>query len=276
MRISYLSIFVSVLLLCVVGKASSQASPDLAVSPRNYDWGVISNTGQAMSHESIVTNNSQYVLNLTKTGLVTGKDFSITGDTCGATLGPSQACQITATPSTESMGSHSDDVALSDSNNQTLSIGLSAIVELENGFGWGTNSSGQVGDGQIADSLTVTALSGGIRFQEMSAGANVSCGLNYHGTPFCWGSGGDGALGNGTNTSSLTPVAVSGNYTFSWISVGASHACGIITCGATLCWGNNSSGQLGTGAPCHPQYRSVRPAPGPSTPSLPETRLPAE
>ena len=231
---------------CIDDKAWPQAQPDLVASPSNYDWGVISITSQATSEVFTITNNTQSNLNLTSAALTSGKDFSISSNTCSEALEPSNSCQIAVTPGTIDMGSYSDALTISDNNNQTLSIGVHSIVELANGFGWGANNAGQVGDGQTEQMFTpVTAISGGIRFINMSAGDQTSCGLNYNGTPFCWGEGGGGQLGNGTYSISSTPTAVSGNYALSQISVGSGHVCGITNKGSAICWGGNTQGELG-------------------------------
>jgi len=79
-------------------------------------------------------------------------------------------------------------------------------------------------------------------FLSLSAGRNVSCGINTASTAFCWGRAEYGALGIGTNTGELTSLArairtpVAG-YVFSQISVGNYFACGLTTGRNLLCWG---------------------------------------
>lgn len=79
-------------------------------------------------------------------------------------------------------------------------------------------------------------------FLSLSAGRNVSCGINTASTAFCWGRAEYGALGIGTNTGELTSLArairtpVAG-YVFSQVSVGNYFACGLTASRNLLCWG---------------------------------------
>jgi alpha-tubulin suppressor-like RCC1 family protein len=127
---------------------------------------------------------------------------------------------------------------------------------------WGDNTFGNLGDGTTtgpqqcagflgqpgpACSTTPVAVSGGLTFQEVSSGANFTCGLTTSGIAYCWGANNSGELGNGTTTSSTRPVAVSGGLTFASLSAGLYSACGVTTAGAAYCWGDNNTGELGDG-----------------------------
>jgi hypothetical protein len=80
---------------------------------------------------------------------------------------------------------------------------------------WGTNFSGQLGDGTTADSnipVQVTGLTQGaiaVAVSEHGSNLGSSCALLETGEIKCWGSGARGALGNGANADSSTPVTVS-------------------------------------------------------------------
>ncbi|MGK5089948.1 hypothetical protein WDW86_20550 [Bdellovibrionota bacterium FG-2] len=117
---------------------------------------------------------------------------------------------------------------------------------------WGQNSSGQLGNGLLANSQTpvqVTGLTSGV--QALTAGENHTCAL-VHGAAQCWGANSQGQLGNATTTDSLTPVTVRNvANSASLASVGAlsvrgSHSC-VVSNGAAFCFGDNSMGQLGNG-----------------------------
>ena len=76
---------------------------------------------------------------------------------------------------------------------------------------WGRNDVGQLGDGStIIRGLTPVAVSGGLSFQSLSAGAgsNHTCGVTSGGVAYCWGGNSFGALGDGSQTEQNTPVAV--------------------------------------------------------------------
>ncbi len=114
---------------------------------------------------------------------------------------------------------------------------------------WGSNESGQLGNGMVGDTSAVpVAVVGGHQFAMVSAGSNTTCGVTTVGVAFCWGSNFQGALGNGTKRQNVPePVAVAGGLTFTTVSVGNGNSCGVTTGGAAFCWGDNYYGQLGDG-----------------------------
>ena len=95
-------------------------------------------------------------------------------------------------------------LAVGSEHNCGLTIGGAAYC-------WGRNADGQLGDGStIIRGLTPMAVSGGLSFQSLSAGAgsNHTCGVASGGVAYCWGWGAFGQLGDGSGTSRNTPVAV--------------------------------------------------------------------
>jgi alpha-tubulin suppressor-like RCC1 family protein len=75
---------------------------------------------------------------------------------------------------------------------------------------WGSNNSGQVGDGSTTPRLTPVAVAGGQNFAQLSAGFIHTCGTNSVGQGYCWGSGFFGQLGNGSQADAHTPSPVIG------------------------------------------------------------------
>jgi alpha-tubulin suppressor-like RCC1 family protein len=112
---------------------------------------------------------------------------------------------------------------------------------------WGSNASGQLGNGTTTSSAVPAAVDGGLAFAMVSAGGDATCGVTAAGAAYCWGSNASGQLGNGTNNNSAVPVAVGGGLVFRIVSAGGNHACGVTTAGAAYCWGSNANGQLGDG-----------------------------
>jgi alpha-tubulin suppressor-like RCC1 family protein len=124
---------------------------------------------------------------------------------------------------------------------------------------WGSNASGELGDGTTsARSLPVAVKGiGGVGelsgVTALSVGNKHSCALLSSGAVNCWGSNSNGQLGDGTTTSSLTSIAVKGVggtgelSGVSALSAGFQHICALLTGATVNCWGSNSSGQLGDG-----------------------------
>ncbi|WP_018587449.1 Ig-like domain repeat protein [Salinispora arenicola] len=116
---------------------------------------------------------------------------------------------------------------------------------------WGSNSSGQLGDGTTADRSTPVAvsLSGGTTVTAVAAGIAFSLALSSAGAVLAWGSNSSGQLGDGTTADRSTPVTVSSpaGTTVTAIAGGDAHGLAVTSVGAAIAWGNNSFGQLGDG-----------------------------
>ena len=118
---------------------------------------------------------------------------------------------------------------------------------------WGSNDSGQLGDGTGGSWGDYSALpvqvSGLSDVVEISAGGGYSMALREDGTVWAWGDNSYGQLGSGTGGSwgdySALPVQVSGLTGIVAVSAGAWHSLALKNDGTVWAWGNNSSGQLG-------------------------------
>lgn len=135
--------------------------------------------------------------------------------------------------------------------------GCGVTIEGE-GYCWGANSNGELGDG----STTPSALPVRVQAEEPFASIQVSappsgfvnvpapsfsCGLTDSGRALCWGARG-GQLGTGTPRPSLAPTPVAGDLRFRSLGLGQSHVCGLTLEGLLYCWGSNGYG-LGVGPP---------------------------
>jgi alpha-tubulin suppressor-like RCC1 family protein len=111
---------------------------------------------------------------------------------------------------------------------------------------WGSNVSGQLGNGSFDNSLAPTQVSAlGAAVAEVSAGDLFACARKLDGTVWCWGTG---PLGNGAVTSSATPVQVAALGTAAAeVSTGDGAACARKTDGTLWCWGSNTFGVVGDG-----------------------------
>jgi alpha-tubulin suppressor-like RCC1 family protein len=113
---------------------------------------------------------------------------------------------------------------------------------------WGSNGSGELGDGSaVLHSSTPVSVSGISTATAISVGGYYSCALLAGGTVDCWGDNSLGELGDGTNDNSSTPVPVSGITGATAIASGRFHTCALIAGGAVRCWGDNEFGALGDG-----------------------------
>lgn len=78
------------------------------------------------------------------------------------------------------------------------------------GYCWGENEVGAVGDGSLADRFAPTAIAGQHSFSSLDAGFRHTCGLV--GTAlYCWGSNGAGQLGVNSVAAQMAPTRVAGS-----------------------------------------------------------------
>ena len=114
------------------------------------------------------------------------------------------------------------------------------VTATGDGYCWGSNLYGELGDGTTTDRLTPTPVAGGLSFASISAGVLHTCGVTTTGVAYCWGVNQSGALGDGTTTDRIVPTPVSGGLTFKQISAGFYYTCGVTTNGEAYCWGGNA------------------------------------
>jgi cysteine-rich repeat protein len=113
---------------------------------------------------------------------------------------------------------------------------------------WGSNVSGQLGDGgnvaRRGHAAPVLGLADAVK--DVVAGAAHSCALIASGVVQCWGAGKHGQLGDGQSEANVTkPVAVVDLSGVTGLAAGAMHTCAVHDTGAVSCWGSNNRGQLG-------------------------------
>lgn len=110
---------------------------------------------------------------------------------------------------------------------------------------WGSNRSGELGDGSTVDRDVPVAVSSLNGVTELRAGRDRTCAVLQDETVQCWGN--LSGLAGGDGTSSLVPVAVADSSGVGDPSPAYSHSCSIPSNGTVACWGSNASGQLGDG-----------------------------
>ena len=107
---------------------------------------------------------------------------------------------------------------------------------------WGDNSTGNLGTGSVAQSVTPIAVSGGQLFIRIVAGNARTCALTSGGVAWCWGQNTN--VGTNSIVNSSTPVAVPGGLTFHALAGGDSHNCGLTAAGAA--WRKSPSARCGS------------------------------
>ena len=113
---------------------------------------------------------------------------------------------------------------------------------------WGSNSSGQLGDGTTTNRsapVAVPALTSGIL--SVAAGGAHSLALKTDSSVMSWGDNAFGQLGIGSQINHSTPVAALGAGV-ALIAAGANHSLAVKTGGSLYTWGANTNSQLGDGA----------------------------
>lgn len=124
------------------------------------------------------------------------------------------------------------------------------VTTTDQGYCWGWNSYGQIGDSTDNSNVKVTPvlIAGDHAFRQVEAGMYHTCGLTTTSRAFCWGNGREGQLGNGKTYLSFWPRAVTGGLSFSRVTAGLRHSCGETTENRVYCWGNNfPNGEIGDG-----------------------------
>ena len=150
------------------------------------------------------------------------------------------------TPVVASLPNNAFPTALAAGQSHSLAIGSDGKL-----YAWGSNGSGQLGDGSISDTPTpvVVSLPAGISPTALAAGDYHSLAIGSDGKLYAWGYNQYGQLGDGTNIDSNIPVVVSlpGGVTPTAIATGAGYSLAIGSDGKLYAWGWNNHGQLGNG-----------------------------
>ena len=132
-----------------------------------------------------------------------------------------------------------------------------------NGYCWGKNGQGQLGDGTTTGSLVPVGVSAGETWATIDPGGTYACGVTTAGAGLCWGNNFYGNLGNGskhnsTNVEQTSRTQISGGHSWSKIeATDGGYTCGITTAGAAYCWGTGSNGVLGNGSTTSAQQTPV-------------------
>jgi alpha-tubulin suppressor-like RCC1 family protein len=115
---------------------------------------------------------------------------------------------------------------------------------------WGSNFTGQLGDGTRQDRTTPAAVPGISDAIQIVVGDLHACALRRSGSVSCWGRNEFGAVGDdtmGPSTVREKAVNVVAMPDAVGLALGGAHSCARRRTGAVMCWGVNNFGQLGDG-----------------------------
>jgi alpha-tubulin suppressor-like RCC1 family protein len=121
-------------------------------------------------------------------------------------------------------------------------IGLNSQV-----FAWGSNNSGQLGDGNLIDTFSPVSVNGlsNTGAIGIAAGYDHAVAMKTDGTVWAWGGNSNGQLGNGTTSGSVIPVQVTEMSGVEAVAAGEKDTVTLRIDATVWAWGYNFYGQLG-------------------------------
>lgn len=124
---------------------------------------------------------------------------------------------------------------------------FAAIKEDGRLFTWGSNGSGQLGDGTTTASNTPKLVNTNTDWMTIACGSSHMIALKNDGSLWAWGLNSSGQLGDGSTTTKSTPTKI--GIATDWISIsaGSVSSYAIKSDGSLWAWGGNSGGRLGDG-----------------------------
>src|SRR5262249_37807489 len=110
---------------------------------------------------------------------------------------------------------------------------------------WGSNSFGELGDGDTTNRFTIGPGSVVTDAVEVARGREHVIALAADGTVWAWGSNQYGQIGDGTATNRPTPQKVAGLSGVTMVATGYYTSMALLSDGTVMDWGYNTFGQLG-------------------------------
>lgn len=203
--------------------AGNQHTCAVTVDNLGYCWGYNGNgqlgaAAPASSNEPIAVTGGLFFSSIeagkaTTCGITTTNTAYCWGFGGGGELGDNSTTLVQSSPvAVSTTGTLPDTYSQLSSGSQSESFcGVTASGEA---WCWGSNSSGQLGNGSVTDAsspVQVTPVTSRT-FSTVATGANYACALTNVGEVYCWGGNNQGQLGDNslTNRSTPTPVVASG------------------------------------------------------------------
>ena len=112
-------------------------------------------------------------------------------------------------------------------------------------WGWGSNGSGQLGDGTTVSKTIPFQITGLTGVSGVSAGKTHTLAVTTDYFVWAWGDNTNGRLGDGTTTASTTPVKITSLSGATQVAAGGNHSLARTGDGSVWAWGYNNYGQLG-------------------------------
>ncbi len=128
-----------------------------------------------------------------------------------------------------------------------LGGGSASHAQMGRVWAWGYNGEGQLGNGTVVDSATLTAVSKLTNVVQVAVGNSHSLALKLDGTVWAWGDNFYGQIGNGTTVNRYTPQQVAGLTNVVQVAGASSSSLALKADGTVWAWGYNGQGQLGDG-----------------------------
>lgn len=146
-------------------------------------------------------------------------------------------------PTPIGLGQSLDQIAVSSDGSHSC-----AVTTTGDGYCWGSNGYGQLGDSTGARRPAPTPIAAGtMTWTTLAAGQNHSCGVAADSLAYCWGENSLGQLGDGSGQDQNWPTPVAGGHKFVSIAAANRATCALRVDGAMYCWGRNFSPVYGWG-----------------------------
>ena len=113
-------------------------------------------------------------------------------------------------------------------------------------WAWGSNSSGQIGNGGTADVFSPVQITSNTTWSQVAVGGAFSAAIR-DGTLWTWGLNSSGQLGLADFTNRTSPVQVGSSTSWTHVAAGNTFMIARRSDGTLWAWGSNTNSQLGLG-----------------------------